>query len=221
MTRKPLRLRSVAMRRLSRVGSWEHPTTATVVGRDRMARITSSGGLLNSILSACRRLTEQPIHHLGKQAFDLFPAGGEDLNALLVGVLDIAALAREFSQRVDGYVVGARKSRSKLVGLRAGHRDHDFGLVEQLQVPPQVGGSRLFVQLDPLLAKREPGIEGYQGAVARVGSDSCRAHEHAPLGAAVSELAAQQMLRDNAARGIGRADDQHRAKARLRRLSKF
>jgi len=85
------------MRRLSRSGLAEHPTTATVVGFDKIARISLSEGLLKLMAASLVNLVkrEQTIQDARYQPHYFAPAFGEDQVTLFKRVIDVAGFAGE------------------------------------------------------------------------------------------------------------------------------
>src|SRR5258708_37088809 len=88
-------------------------------------------------------------------------------------------------------------------------------------MPFRAGRSCLVADIDPAFAQRHPGVERDQRSVARVWRDSRRGNRYLMVEAERVEFAAQNMLRHHASRGIGRADEEDRTKARLTRSRAF
>src|ERR1700674_278012 len=168
----------MAIRRLSRAGLSEHPSTATVAGCESIARISASAGLVNSIsaivplprqLDAALLLAEEAIGDFGDESTDLVAANVEDLVALLERIIYIARLAGERAQGEDRARGGSRKALAQVALLLHGHRDHQVGRLQQLRMALQVRRGRLLADSDADRLERHPGVERDQRPVARIG----------------------------------------------------
>src|SRR5208337_2797006 len=155
------------------------------------------------------------------EAMDFLAAFGEYQVALFVGVVDIAGLARERTQREHRPLARAGKSLDQLARLLLGHRDYEIGLLEHLGMPLEVGGSSLVADVDADFAQRHPGVERDQRAVAGVRRDAGRGNRYLMLEVERVEFAPQDMLGHHAARGVGGANEQDGTKARLTRSRAF
>src|ERR1700687_4461470 len=88
-------------------------------------------------------------------------------------------------------------------------------------MPFQIRRYCLVADIDPDFAQRHPGVERDQRSVPRVGRDSRRGDRYLMIEAERVELAPQNMFGHHASRGVGRADEEDRTKARLTRSRAF
>src|ERR1700687_1846788 len=85
----------------------------------------------------------------------------------------------------------------------------------------EVRGHGFVADIDSYFAQRHPGVERDQRSVARIRRDSRRGNRDLMVEAERVEFAAQNMLRHHASRGVGRAYEEDRTKARLTRSRAF
>src|SRR5208337_4770741 len=149
------------------------------------------------------------------EAMDFLAAFGEYQVALFVGVVDVAGLTRERTQREHGTAGSAGKTLDQIARLLPGHRDDEIGLLEHFGMALEVGGGRFVADVDADFAQRHAGVERDQRAVARVGRDAGRGNRDAMVEAERVEFAPQDMLGHHAARGVGGANEEDGTKARL------
>src|SRR5260370_42479592 len=88
-------------------------------------------------------------------------------------------------------------------------------------MPFQVGRDRVVAEIDADFAEPHPGVERDQRSVARIGGDSRRGNCNLMVEAERVEFATQNMFSHHAPRGVGRADEKDRTKARLTRSRAF
>jgi len=94
--------------------------------------------------------------------------------------------------------------------LLGGHRHHHVGRGQQLAVALEIGGGDgVLGQHDAELLEDQARVQRGVHAVARVGRDPGRAHDHLPVEPALREHALEERVRHHAPAGVGVADQEH------------